>query len=302
MKFPRRLSILGALIGTFAWAMPAAAQLTYDSRAEFSAKGGVPVLLSDTDSGPPAAVIVSQIEVPATFGQAVSSFGPATARAAVAFGFTAVAVDGFFYNPSASPTGQLLGEARTSETVTNSSGTAQNYSFSFLVKAPFLRLADFAGAGPGTVNAPEASYEVEFLLDGQVVFSSSAMLRGGQLGTTLVETGTDLGGNAYMSGDQMVSFDDYSATISLGTLAPGQSFVFETRYTAIVSAASFELGGMASVGDPNDLSSNGSGGGIDVTPVPEPGTWALMLLGLAAVGGMCRHRHQHRQQGTMVRG
>jgi hypothetical protein len=286
MRFPRRFSLLATGIGALVLAAPAAAQLTYDSRAEYSPKGGVPVLLSDTDSGPPPAVIVSQIEVPASDGQAVSAFGPATARAAVAFGFAAVAVDGFFFNPSVNPTGQLLGEARTFETVTNASAMAQNYSFHFLIKAPFLRLADFAGAGPGMPNAPEASYEVEFLLDGQVVFSSSALLRGGQLGTTLAETGTDLGGNTYMPGDQMVSFEDYTSTIQLGTFAPGQTFVFETRYTAVVSAASFELGGMASVGDPNDLTGFGSGGGIEVTPVPEPGTWALLLLGLAAVGHM----------------
>lgn len=289
MSIPRHWFIFGACIGALVVATPAAAQFTYDSRAEYGAKGGVPVL-SDTDNGPPPAIIVSQIEVPASNGQAVSSFGPATARAAVAFGFAAVAMDGFFFNPSVSPTGQLLGESHTFESVTNTSTMAQNYSFNFLVKAPFLRLADFAGAGPGTVNAPEAGYAVEFLLDGRVVFSSSALLRGGQLGTTLSETGTDLGGNAYVPGDMMVSFDDYRSTILLGTFAPGQSFVFETRYTAVVSAASFELGGMASIGDPNDLTGGGSSGGIEVTPVPEPATWAFMLLGLAALGGSRLHR------------
>jgi hypothetical protein len=299
MSFPHRLSLLAACIGAFALATPAAAQLTYDSRAEYSPKGGVPVLLSDTDSGPPPAVIVSQIQVPSSDGQAVSAFGPATARAAVAFGFAAVAVDGFFFNPSVNPTGQLLGETLTSETVTNTTPIDQKYSFNFLVKAPFLRLADFAGAGPGTVNAPEAGYEVEFLLDGQVVFSSSALLRGGQLGTTLTETGTDLGGNTYMPGDQTVTFDDYTSTIQLGTFAPGQTFVFETRYTAVVSAASFELGGIASIGDPNDLAGGGSGGGIEVTPVPEPGTWAMMLLGLAAVGRM-RWRSLAAEQGASL--
>jgi hypothetical protein len=42
--------------------------------------------------------------------------------------------------------------------------------------------------------------------------------------------------------------------------------------------------------DPGDRTDNSGGVSLSITPVPEPGAWALMLLGFGGMGAMLRRR------------
>lgn len=87
------------------------------------------------------------------------------------------------------------------------------------------------------------------------------------------------------------------ADFSLGSLAPGEVLKVTGRYFAQIGSGFGETGASAFIGDPNNLSASsarftletGNGAGsVDPlpgpTPVPAPAGWALLAIGLAALG------------------
>jgi hypothetical protein len=74
-----------------------------------------------------------------------------------------------------------------------------------------------------------------------------------------------------------LSLDD----VALGLVGPGDVFEYGYEYFVTANTGFGETGVFAAIGDPFDLTLNGGGISLQLTPVPEPGTLTLVALGLA---------------------
>ena len=87
-------------------------------------------------------------------------------------------------------------------------------------------------------------------------------------------------------------------TISLGSIAPGESLEFGYDYFATASTGFGETGVFAAIGDPFDLTTSGGSFSFQVDGsqpgpgpapgIPAPGTLVLVALGLTSLGIMRR--------------
>lgn len=195
--------------------------------------------------------------------------------------------------------------------ITNVSGVAQNYSFSFLINAGTIVALDNGAGGTGY-----AEYAVDIRQNGATsLFSSTAKIASDG---TLTTTGTILDGARQFG--SFYHWDSTYVTVNLGILNVGQStslaydlvsHVFgnygflacdsgyrdNDRIDGFVFSGGFGLcTGISSaiLSDPNDLNATPFQGiGIVATnAVPEPGTLGLLGLGGLAALGLRRRRRQ----------
>lgn len=207
------------------------------------------------------------------------------------------------------------------ETVTNTSGIAQNYVFDFVVDAGNLGI-NTGGATLGAAEGGSASYIIDVLLNGTSIANSQAQLSLTSAGSTFSESGTfSLGGAAPTSSATSTSYswNPLAQSIDLGVFAAAESFTlaysmktiatgsFVTKATGSGCSVDGNVGGgdffaaalndeggfiggecsslgnsTAQIGDPNQFSGNGAT--ITAMSVPEPGTVLLMGAGLVGVG------------------
>ncbi|HET9644390.1 MAG TPA: hypothetical protein VFP68_13800 [Burkholderiaceae bacterium] len=162
-------------------------------------------------------------------------------------------------------------------TFINNMPFSQRYAFDFTLNEGHL-IDAVSAVSPGAATA-ELSAAV--LLNGAQAWSTSAQCAGRQCSYT----GTNIGyvekltsvGNGY-------DFARYDGSVSLGTLAPGQSVQIE--YTVHTGAASIGLAsGSVAVGPFSAFVANDfSGlGGVAVSPVPESPSVGLMSAGLLLI-------------------
>jgi hypothetical protein len=113
----------------------------------------------DSDSGPPPSSISSRVEDPndysSTLFGALPDLGgppdPAFAQANLTTdGWGAVRASGDFANPGATDYPYLKASAIYQETVTNSTGTAQAFTYRFSVFDVLLGIADYTGGRTST--------------------------------------------------------------------------------------------------------------------------------------------------------
>jgi hypothetical protein len=212
-----------------------------------------------------------------------------------------IAVRAGYSSPAAYIVDELHAKTTWSQTVVNQSGVGQSYAFNFHI-APGGILAGSDNTGLWLSSPLQASYNIEILLDNTVIWNSAAALRVGKDGGTwhddLTLTGTKLGrtyseelnpADAYFGAwGAGYTFGGYDDVLDLGTLANNGSFTLTYLMEVRVAGPMFESGAYAAFGDPLNLSGGGMIG--EVTPVPEPEIYALLLAGLGLIGWASRRR------------
>ncbi len=214
-----------------------------------------------------------------------------------------IAVQAGFLAPGGGPVDSLHAKTVWSSTVTNLSGGSQAYTFNFQI-APGGILAGADAAGTWNGGGMQASYNIKIMLGDTEIWSSGAALRVGKDEGTwhddLTLSGFQLGrtfstdityGNCPGYGNCAgYTFGSYSDQLNLGTFANNASFTVSYLMEVNVAGPIVETGAYAVFGDPLNL--NGEGGSMfgQVTAVPEPETWAMLLAGLGLVGWMARQR------------
>ncbi|MBN8815554.1 MAG: PEPxxWA-CTERM sorting domain-containing protein [Sphingomonas sp.] len=102
-------------------------------------------------------------------------------------------------------------------------------------------------------------------------------------GETATVTGFSTGGN-WRDAVVIYAGSNTGSTVLDNAIAP----LTTDAGAATPAGVSFDLG----AGSSNAGLTGFSGGSDAVVPVPEPATWAMMLVGFGAVGGMLRSRRK----------
>lgn len=95
---------------------------------------------------------------------------------------------------------------------------------------------------------------------------------------------------ALANGNQNIDFSSATLNGNALTLSPNGQFEWGTGAWAGLIGPTFQLIVMGSAsGTPGSTAASYSGT-LNVTPVPEPGTYALMLAGIGAIGFIAKRR------------
>ena len=155
-----------------------------------------------------------------------------------------------------------------------------------------------------------ASYFLDIMLNGTSIWSSGATLEQTGSSVSLInQVGTSLG--SYTAGSYQYTMNDFIGTLALNSFGAFNTsgfntinYVLTTAASSNISDCSISTGGVDADGNHNpDVAGNGSSGGsvvcagaiarigdpFGVNSVPEPGTIALLGLGIAGLA-FCRRR------------
>lgn len=245
-------------------------------------------------------------------GRASNAGQPANAVARQnLLGFSHVGVDALPFSGGAARD-SVFASSVFSESIVHQGATAADYQFRIFLKDMALQVTDFAGAAsqPNPFSDPTSraigariSYDVA--VNGVTMFRFVGDLFGGRGGSTVdLSSGVDgvapdgsvvssaLGFTRSTSGpSSLVDFSDLTGTLDVGRFAPGEAINLVATMRAEISAPPFELGGIAVIGDPNDLSSGGvleQTGGPTMPPAPLPASAWLLIASLGALAATRR--------------
>lgn len=280
-----------------------ASALTLNASATWSLDGGASS--TDIDSAPPG-----------TYADVLNSANSSTSSVFYHVGGN----DGGYYASRVSGDGQfdITGHWHSSTEFTNTLGTAASFNYGLLIENGELSINL-----PGTAGLNGlASYVMTLSLNGSEIGRSERSLTLGASNTVVLSpvTGFDLGGT-YDPSLASYSWGSYTTNFALGTFAAGASFTIDVD---VVTRASLDAvnntcggggggggqvdiaavggdgtgggpglcGATARFGDPPNVTGNpgGSGGSVTGNAIPEPGSLALVGLGLVTVLASRRRR------------
>lgn len=221
---------------------------------------------------------------------------------------------GWFYSTS-SGNQNFMTESIVTQTynVTNDSNTDQFFDFSFEVMNGSIDAScgdsgygygDDTGYGNDTGygsggctgnNFSKAGYLAEILLNGSSLWNSQAEVKVDSTGQDLTSSGAVFD-NTYSSGNGLY-WGSSLFNIDLGLIAANDTFTLEYNVKTWVEGSILESSNeynnaYAQFGDPNGFGSSGNPNviGSQVTSVSEPGSLALIGLGLFGLGFVRKHK------------
>jgi hypothetical protein len=133
----------------------------------------------------------------------------------------------------------------------------------------------------GTLGAPTVDGGVTGVLPGTLVFANGTPFNA--LLQPLVPFGTTLAFRVSFEGAFIAAATGAGTTFSLGVLGPGPAYLPLLGANPDGRSLVFELG-------PGSITYTSFDPGIGVTPVPEPGSWILLLGGIALLAVAARRR------------
>jgi hypothetical protein len=230
-----------------------------------------------------------------------AGFASSTATVGGLFG---VGVNGLHLQNSLPPN-RYFASGRWTQTLTNDSTVAQVSEAAISIPAPTIRFFGVGNSFPAGANPDlDAFASVNIRLtstltraDGSVVDTilfeyGMQTLRAPLVGLLLADPTDDALGalSRFDEPDGSFGFRLQSVlrTFSFGRVAPGESLEFGYDYFATASTGFGETAVFAAIGDPFDLTTRGGRFEVQVSPIPEPGTLALMALGLGTLGAARR--------------
>lgn len=204
--------------------------------------------------------------------------------------------------------GRVTSTVTFEQTLTNNTGVAQNVSFSFFVYSGEITArngVDTSGAGFlanidwGGTTAWRAGVDItngRFFVPSDVPTSS----------VDVTANAADFGFAFSGSSTYTAAWDDYSNTLGLGLLNPGESRTLTYTMTAYSFSGPSSFAGYGGAfgfgGDPLKFETTPVPSGTPVgfafspaAPVPEPSTYLMFLASLGVVGAGARLRSRRRR-------
>jgi hypothetical protein len=184
----------------------------------------------------------------------------------------------------------------------NTGAISETLAFQYLINGGELRLLSPSGSFEGLAATVGVSIFVLAADFSGFLWEWGATLHGTG-GSVIVETHgfaplfdfhdplnlgmPDLSAVDVAGGEAVVSIAPFTGVADLGVVTPGSGpdVITYTMFASISGPGLNNTGGHASLGDPFDLTGT-SGSAISILgtlPIPEPGSWVLVLLGLAAI-------------------
>ena len=238
--------------------------------------------------------LLSEVIVPSSDASDAFFSGDGFARgAADDTGAGAVGVDSAFFSGNALNT--LTATSILTSVITNTTGGVVPFSYDFFLPGPRLTISDFAGMSESDTPTIEVFFDFSVLLDfgsgfGPASVVSQGILTGGIVSHTLGTAGTDPLGSTFFTDSNFPNnifgyqFDDLDGAVT-GFLADGATVAARSEMFVRLRGPGFETGGVASIGDPLDLSASAFSGSFSIVPVPAAvwlfGSGLLGLVGIA---------------------
>ncbi len=193
--------------------------------------------------------------------------------------------------------GQITATAILNDSLKNTGASAQNLSFNVHLKDVGFGAVEMYDAANEQLNGSyRMGFSADIFLNGQLVWHS---MQGATMINGLVERQHEgaFSGNMAMERESNSAYfrmDDFQTRVALGQLAPGATANVSYRLSVFSywddpDSCFYECSNMGSgLRDPAGLEAQR----LQLSPVPEADTWAMLAGGLALLGWVARRRRQ----------